>query len=169
MIPISIAPSSRYTWSSLPRNQGSELRQDGEVVATLRQPSMWSSNYVASTVDHQWIFRRMGFWGNAAEISDSVSQQTVATFKSSWGGRGTLTFSDGEKFDFVCHGLWHPVWTVLSADGEPMLWLRTREEFVDVKWTSAPKARLSLLVLFTLYRVRQAEEDAASAATVACV
>ena len=169
MIPISVASSSRFSWSTLPRNQGCELRQESEIVGALRQPSMWSSNYVASTVDHQWIFRRMGFWGSAAEIVDSVSQQSVATFKSSWGGRGTLTFSDGEKFDFVCHGLWHPVWTVMSADGQPLLSLHTREEFVDVKWTSAPKARLALLVLFTLYRVRQAEEDASSAATVACL
>jgi hypothetical protein len=39
---------------------------------------------------------------------------------------------------------------------------------VEVKPDSGvPEWRLSLLALFTLYRVRQAEEDAASAAIVA--
>ena len=167
MIPISMVSSGRFSWSTLPRNQGCELKQGLEVVGILRQASHWSSNYVARTAGQQWTFRRMGFWGSAAEIVDSVSQETIAIFKSSWGGRGTLTFADGEKFDFVCHGLWHPVWTVMTAAGEPVLSLHTREEFVDVKLSSMAKSRSSLLVLFTLYRVRQAEEDAASAATVA--
>lgn len=167
MVPVSIASSNRLTWSTLSRNQGCELRQNGEIIGVLRHPNFWSSNHVATTAEQQWTFRRSGFWSSGAEIIDSVSQQVIATVKSSWRGRGTLTFSDGEKFDFVCHGLWHPVWTVMTADGRPVLSLHTREEFVDVNWRGAPASRLSLLILFALYRVRQAEEDAASAATVA--
>lgn len=80
----------------------------------------------------------------------------------------TLTFSDGEKFDFVCHGLWRPVWSVMSENGQPVLALHSSEEFVEMMPDSGvPESRLSLLALFALYRVRQAEEDAASAAIVA--
>lgn len=168
MIPSSSVTLSRFTWSNLPKNQGSELRRDGRPVGSLLRPSVWSSDYVAVSGEKQWTFRRRGFWGNCSEITESGSQPAIATFKCSLAGRGTLMFSDGQKFDFVCHGLWRPVWSVMSENGQPVLALHAREEFVEFKPDSGvPDSRLSLLALFALYRVRQAEEDAASAAIVA--
>lgn len=168
MIPSSSVTLSTFTWSNLPKNQGCELRQNGGVVGTLLRPSVWSSDYVAISGEKQWTFRRRGFWGNCSDIVDSDSQHAIATFNCSLAGRGTLTFSDGEKFDFVCHGLWRPVWSVMGENGHPVLALHSREEFVEAEPESGvPESRLSLLALFALYRVRQAEEDAGSAAIVA--
>lgn len=168
MIPSSSVTLSRFTWSNLPKNQGCELRRDGRPVGSLLRPSVWSSAYRAVSGEKQWTFRRCGFWGNGSDIVESGSQPAMATFKCSLAGRGTLTFADGQKFDFVCHGLWRPVWSVMSENGQPVLALHSREAFVDVKPDSGvPESRLSLLALFALYRVRQAEEDAASAAIVA--
>ena len=168
MIPSSSVTVSTFNWSSLPKNQGCELRRHGGVVGTLLRPGIGSSDYVATIGEKQWTFRRSGFWGNCSDIVDSNSQQVIAAFQCSLAGRGTLTFSDGQKFEFVCHGLWRPVWSVMSEKGQPVLALHSREAFVEVKPDSAvPDSRLSLLALFALYRVRQAEEDAASAAIVA--
>ena len=168
MIPSSSVTLGTFTWSNLPKNQGCELRRDGGPLGTLRRPSVWSSDYVATIGGKQWTFRRSGFWGNCSDVVDSDSQPAIATFKCSLAGRGTLMFSDGQKFDFVCHGLWRPIWSVTSEDGKPVLALHSREEFVEVNPDSGvPESRLSLLALFALYRVRQAEEDAASAAIVA--
>jgi hypothetical protein len=168
MIPVSSITRSTFTWSSLPKNQGCELRRDGGIVGRLLRPSVWSSNYEAISGNRRWAFHRSGFWGNCAEILESGSQQAIATFKCALGGRGTLNFADGEKFDFVCHGLWRPIWSVMRADGERVLALHSREQFVDVNPDSGvQESRISLLTLFGLYRVRQAEEDAASAAIVA--
>jgi len=168
MIPSSSVTLGTFTWSNLPKNQGCELRRDGRPVGRLLRPSVWSSDYLAVSGEKQWTFRRSGFWGNCSDIVESGSQQAIAAFKCSLAGRGTLTFTDGQKFDFVCHGLWRPLWSLTSEDGKPVLALHSREEFVEVKPDSGvPEWRLSLLALFTLYRVRQAEEDAASAAIVA--
>lgn len=168
MIPVSSTTCSTFTWSNLPNNQACELRRDGGIVGTLMRPSVWSSNYEAISGNHRWAFHRSGFWGTCAEILESDSQPAIATFKSSLGGRGSLTFADGQKFDFVCHGVWRPIWSVTREDGELVLALHSREQFVDVNSDSGvPESRISLLALFGLYRVRQAEEDAASAAIVA--
>jgi len=170
MIPLFSAVSSGLTWSKLPRNQGYELKRNNAVVGSLRRASFWSSNYLAETGDGQWAFRRGGFFGTGAEIVDSASQQRLATFKSDWGGGGTLIFSDGQTFRVRCKGWWRPVWSVIAEDGQPVLHLHTREKTVEVPTGPAiPESRLCLLILFGWYRVLQAEQDAASAAVVAVI
>jgi hypothetical protein len=166
MIPPSTAVSSGFTFSSNWR--GFELKQNDQIVATLRRPSMWSSNFLAATRNENWVIHRGGFWGNKAEILDAASQQTIAHFKSAWGGKGTLTFADGQTFLVVTRGCWHPVWTVTTETGQPVLQLHTREKSVELHNVAAlPENRLSLMVLFTLYRVRQAEDAAAAASAAA--
>jgi hypothetical protein len=67
-----------------------------------------------------------------------------------------------------CKGWRHPVWSVIAENGETLLRLHVCEETVEVPTgTAVPDGRLSLLIMFTWYRVLQAEEDAASAAMVA--
>jgi hypothetical protein len=170
MIPLSSAISSGLTWSKLPRHQGYELNLNGEAVGSLRRTSFWSSKYLAETPSGQWTFRRGGCLGTGAQILDSTSQQQIATFKSKWGSGGALTFADGQTFHLRCKGWWRPVWSVIAESGEPLLRLHVREKTVDVPAASSvPDGRLALLILFTRYRVLQAEEDAASAATVAVI
>jgi len=61
MIPLSTAVSSGFTFS---RNwRGFELKQNDKVVATIRQQSVWSSNFLAATTKENWIIRRGGFLG----------------------------------------------------------------------------------------------------------
>ena len=62
------------------------------------------------------------------------------------------------------------MWTLSTDSGQPVLHLHAREQSVDLASVSAmPQERLSLLILFALYRVLQAEEDAAAGAVVAAV
>jgi hypothetical protein len=172
MIPLTTAVSNRFTWSTLPHHQGSELKCGEEVVGTLCRPSAWSLSFEATTPQGKWTFRRCGFL--RTEIVDSATQQPIATFHPGWGGRGTLTFADGQTFLMTCKGVWRPVWTVASQSGEPVLSLHTREKFVDLSESSVHvgngrDTRLSLLIMFTLYRIRQAEEDAATAVLVSVI
>lgn len=166
MIPLSIVVLSGFTFS---RNwRGFELKQNGQIVATIRQQSVWSSNFLAATANENWIVRRGGFWGNKAEIVDGASQQPIANFQSAWGGKGTLTFADGQTFFVVTRGWWHPVWIVMTEAEQPVLQLHARENSVELhKVAALPESRLLLLVLFTLYRVRQAEDAAAAASAAA--
>ena len=167
MIPLSFAVSSGLTWSKISRSCNYQLELDGEVAGTLERSSFWRSEFVAETEAGRWIFRRGGFLGTGAEIVDAASRQPVAAFKSSWGAGGTLTFADGEKFRLECSGWWHPMWSVSTEGGQPVLLLYTREKTVETTGSAAvAESRLSLLVMFAWYRVLRAEEDAASAATV---
>jgi len=168
MIPLSFAVSGGLSWSKLPRSRNYELRQNGDVVGTLVRPSCLSSRFDAETSDGCRSFRRRGLCG--AEIVDSVSEQPIATFKSAWGGQGLLTFAGGETFHLACKGWWRPVWSVVAESSQPLLRLHTRERVVELLTAAAvPESRVSLLIMFAWYRVLHAEEDAASAATVAVI
>lgn len=171
MIPFSSAASSEFTWSKLAWNRGYEVRLKGTTVGALRRKSLWSSNYEATTLDGVFTFRR-NCWGTKAEIVDSTSQQRIALFESSWRGPSTLTFADGQRFDIQRKCCWRPQWSVAQETGQTVLSLNMRERTADAALdTSVEARRLALLVMFVLYRIRQAEEDAASAitATVAVV
>jgi hypothetical protein len=170
MIPLSSAPSSGLSWTKLPRHQGYALNLNGEAVGSLRRTGFWSSKYLAETPSGRWTFRRGGCFGTGAQILDSTSQQPIATFKSKWGSGGALIFADGQMFHLRCKGCWRPVWSVIAESGETLLCLHVREKTVEVPAGAVmPNSRLALLILFTRYRALQAEEDAASAATVTVI
>jgi hypothetical protein len=172
MIPLSSssAISSGLTWKKTSCSRNYELKLNDQLVGTLERPSFWSSEFVANTQNGTWTFRKTGCLGNGAEVFDSASQQSIATFKSEWGGGSTLTFTDGQSFRLRSKGWWRPVWSVLGESGQPVLVLDVRDKTVDVPTAGAvPDSRLSLLIMFTWYRVLKAEEDASAAVLVAAV
>jgi len=167
MIPLSSAISGGLTWSKISCGRKYELKRSAGVVGTLQRPSFWSAKFIADSEDGHWTFRRGGFLGSGAQIVDTVSQVPIATFKSTWGNGGVLTFTDGQVFQLHCKGWWRPVWTVTAENRQLVARLYVREKTVDLPPASAvPQNRLSLLILFAWYRVLQAEEDAASAAVM---
>ena len=114
------------------------------------------------------MFRRGGLLGAGAQIMDAASQQPIATLKSAWAYRGTLTFADGQTFHLECKGWWHPVWSVIGEGGHPVLRLHRRQKAVEVPTgVAVPEDRLLLLIMFTWYQTLQAEEDAAFVAVMA--
>jgi hypothetical protein len=127
---------------------------------------VWSADFVAESPSESWVIRRNGFWGNKGVILQGASQRRIATFKWGWGGKGVLTFADGKTFLVLARGCWQPVWSVTTEAGQPIL--HTREKSVEVHEDAGlPADRLLVLMLFTLYRVRQAEEAAAAGAVAA--
>jgi len=164
---IGVVPSG-YSWSKLPQSRIHEVRFHGELVGTVQRPSVWKSAYEAETTAGKWIFRRKGLLGTAAEIMDATRSEPIASYKAAWAKGGILKFSDGQTFRLHCKGLWHPTWTVQSLSGTDVLFLHTREKTAEVSPSEIlEQARRNLLVMFVLYRVLQAEDDAASAAMVA--
>jgi hypothetical protein len=168
MIPLPIAASTVLTWSKIPHSRDYELTRNGEIVGTLRRPSIWSSKSIAAAQDREWIFRRGWSGGTGIEILDSPSERSVATFKSGWTARGVLTLADGQTFHMECEGWWHPVWIVVGQDHQPVLRIHRREKTVELANVSGfSSERLSLLTMFAWYRILQAEEDAAATAFMA--
>ena len=168
MIPVPSALSRAFTWSKVPSSRSYQLKQDNEIIGTLSRPSFWSTTFVAQTQHGRWTFRRCGFLGTGATILEA--ERPIATFKAAWSGGGLLTFSDGQTFHLECKGWWRPVWSVLGENGQAVMHLHSREKTVDLPAKAAvPEPRLSLLVMFVWYRVLEAEQDAATAATVAVI
>jgi hypothetical protein len=178
MIPLSSASamSGGLTWKKISCSRSYELKLNDQLVGTLSRPSFWSSDFVAETQNGSWTFRKTGFLGNGAEVfdstsqQDSASQQPIATFKAEWGGGSTLTFTDGQSFRLQSKGWWRPLWSVIGEAGQPVIVLDVRDKTVDVPAAGAvPDSRLSLLIMFTWYRVLKAEEDASAVVLVAAV
>ncbi len=167
MIPLPSPPSAVLTWSKIPHTHNYELTAHGEIAGTLQHLRGMSPHFVAESEHGRWIFRRNGFLGAGAEILDSNSQQPIANFRAAWSGGGVLTFTDGAVFHMECKGLWRPVWTVTTDTGEAVLHLHSREKSVEIVGAEVPERRLSQLILFTWYRMLQAQEDAAAAAMIA--
>jgi hypothetical protein len=166
MIPISSAVSSGLTWSKSSRKYY-ELKRNGEIVASLHRTGCWSPEYRAESQHGNWRFRRTGFWRAAMEIVDSNSGARIAALRPSWGGGGTLVFSDGQTFRISGRGLWRPVWSVPAENGQPVLSIHSREKTVELPNQSLlPEDRLILLATFAWYVMQQAAEDAASVAVV---
>jgi len=167
MIPISSAISGGLIWSKIPHKNGFELKREGEVIASLQQKSCWSMEFQAESECERWKFRRTGFWRPATEIVDADSDMRIAILKPNWGGGGALEFSDGQIFRVTSKGFLRPVWSVLTDGGQPVLKIRSREKTVELSNQShLPEGRLILLATFAWYMVRQAAQDAASAAVV---
>ena len=166
MIPSSPAVSTGLTFSE--DSSGFEVRRDTQSLGRLARRSVWSSEFDVQSQYGSWVIRRSGFWGSKAEIIDAASQHPIATFRFTWGGKGTLAFADGQIFHMVTRGVWHPVWTVTTETDRTILQLHTREKSVELQnATVVSESRLALLVLFTLYRVRQSDEADAAASSVA--
>jgi len=167
MIPPGSTATRQYSWSRIPGNRGYELKRNGELVGTLERPGVWSSTFIATTAEANWIFRRSGFWGGGIEV-DAESEQPIAVFKGTWTNRGALRFSDGQTLTLECKGFCHPTWTLRSQTGQPVLSVHARQKTAEVdRAVILAEGQLRLLLLFTPYRLRQAEEDAAAVAVAA--
>ena len=171
MIPISSAISGGLAWSR--KGSGYELKLNHEVVGRLHKTNFWSSDYRAESSHGNWKFVRCGRLGNGAEIRDE-NNVCAATFKTGWSGPGTFKFADGQTFLVSSEGCWRPVWKVTTLDGQPVLQVGSREKAVTLekplaKQSDLTQSRWLLLILFTFYRMRQAEEDGAVAAMVAAI
>jgi len=168
MISLSSAHTGGLTWSKISCNRNCELRLNGEVVGTLRRRSFWSSTFLAETQVGEWTLRRGGFFNTGIEILDSSSLQPIAFFKSAWGLCGTLTFTDGQRFEVKPSGWWRPTWSVVDGAGQTILRFKPSDRAVDLPMGAAlPENRLTLLIVFLRYRVLQAEQDAAFVPAVA--
>lgn len=158
---LSSAISTDLTWSRI-SHRTYELKLNREILGRLRRRSLWSSTFLAETQSDHWIFRRGLWFGASTQILDTFSSRKLATFRSVWGsGGGTLAFADGDTYWLECEGWWRPVWQVTAEHGHTLLRLHAREKSVDLPSTvSVPGSRLALLIMFTWYRVLQAEEEA---------
>ena len=170
MIPISFAVPGELIWSKIPYRQGFELKPNGEVVARLNKPSLWSCSMQAEAQGERWTLSRIGFWRNTTVAVDDGSKAAVASLKRRWSGVGTLRFSDGQTFRVSPTGFWRTVWEVKSDNGRLLMRIESRKKRVELlSQEGVSGSRATLLALLAWQCVRQEEEDGAAAAIAVVV
>lgn len=102
-----------------------ELGMDGQIVATLYQPSGWRQEHVAATADGRWRFARVGVFHQRLVIADADTGVEVARMdRSDWTRNGMLTLPDGKQYQWRSGSAWGSKWVWLDAAAQPLLHFR---------------------------------------------
>jgi hypothetical protein len=147
-----------------------ELRAGDEVLATLRWQKAFGSLALAEAADGTWTFKRSGFLRPKVTVRLPGSEAEVAVFKPSWGGEGTLRFSEGRPYQWVNTSFWRSEWAFASEGSEPLIHFKL--EFAFFKHAAEVKVEpgafavpdLALLTVLGWYLMLLLSEDAAGAA-----
>src|SRR5882724_1291552 len=98
-----------------------ELRQDGDVLATLRFETSIGSLARAETADAAFTFKRVGFFRPGVTIRRVGSGEGLGSYDPAWGGGGIIEMADGAKYTFRCASFWHGKWSMLDEHNDSVL------------------------------------------------
>jgi hypothetical protein len=152
-----------------------ELHAGDDVVGTLRWDKALGSLALAESSDGVWSFKRSGFLRPKVTVRVPGSETEVAIFKPSWGGEGTLRFSDGRCYQWQHTSFWRSQWALANETGESLIHFIPEFAMFEhaAEVTLEPRAEstpdLSLLTLLGWYLVVLMAEEAAAAAAVVAV
>jgi hypothetical protein len=147
-----------------------ELRAGDEVLATLRWQKTFGSLALAEAADGTWTFKRSGFLRPKVTVRAPGSEAEVAVFKPSWGGEGTLRFSEGRGYQWVNTSFWRSEWAFTNEAGEPLIHFKPEVAFfkqaaeVKVEPRAVTASDLPLLTVLGWYLMLLLSEDAGAAA-----
>jgi hypothetical protein len=158
-----------------------ELHAGDEVVATLRWQKTFGSLALAETAEGAWTFKRSGFLRPKVTVRVPGSESETAVFNPSWGGEGTLRFSDGRCYLWQHASFWRSEWVFANEAGEPLAHFKATLEAsaavvfckhaAEVKFEprAAAVPDLSLLTVLGWYLMVLMSDDAAGATTTLLV
>jgi hypothetical protein len=126
---------------------------DGEIIASMRQKSMWSYEFDLDAVGQRWEFENKGILGQRIEIRSVGTGDLVATHYML---KNRLEFASGKHYHWKHGDLWGMKCGWVDDDEKPIVGFQA-EGFL--KWESNvlmhPEANatksLSLLVFFGWY------------------
>jgi len=98
-----------------------ELRQDGDVLATLRFDTAFGSLARAETEDGVFTFKRVGFFRPGVTIRKAGSDEDLGNYQPSWNNGGELELENGKGYTFRCTSFWHGRWSMLDESGDTVL------------------------------------------------
>lgn len=153
------------------RNNGELQADDGEVLATISQPSIWRSMVEVEAVGNRWRFERKGFFRRRIEITSIGTGEAPAVYTYK-GSKGRLEYADGRVFIWQPGNFWKSKWVWTTEDGVPLIGFQTGGFFrlssqmslhPDFEEGKAP----SLLIFLGWYLIKLYHSDSAAAAAAA--
>jgi hypothetical protein len=167
MADTSFAAGSELCWVKSQPEGRYELVLNGQTLGWLQHGDYWNSESRAHLAGHTWLFRRPGSaLGRTHILQDSESQIAIATYRSNWGGGGTLVFKDGRKFLLNCTGVWRHVWSLANENGDTIVRLEAHSRKVGLapqqmlRLFSEDEPKILLLVAFVWHELLQSQDEA---------
>jgi hypothetical protein len=171
---IQESDSGELAWVQPSRiKQVFELRSGDEVVGGLT----WKRSTLAtgSTADHEWTFKREGFWHPQVTVRVAGSDANVALFRPHWAGGGILEIEPGKQFRLGAANFWHSQWDWLDAGEKPVVHFKSRQGLlkmeggVEIEPDAASSPDRDLLVVLGWYLLILFAHDATTASATATV
>jgi len=165
----SLAPPIQLSWIKSKIKGRYELIANGPIIGSLQRVGFWKSVTQAEFRGRSWSFQRCGH--AATEIMEEPGARPVAQFKPSWLGGGSLSFNDGERFQLIAKGFWHPVWSWINEQGQKLLEVVPHDKCVRLTGVTDAQAntnqdRLPVLIMFSWHQILQTNDDAAAVAAI---
>lgn len=166
MFHTSLSACDELFWTRAQPDGKYQLLCNGQQLGWLQHGEYWSSESNAEFGGHIWRLRRPGTALGETELREGDLPNALATYKSHWGGGGTLTCSDGTRFLLACSGIWHHIWSLRDENGDTVLRIEPRSRKVSLGHTrniSLPgdePDRLLLLIVFLWHEILQAQDEA---------
>jgi hypothetical protein len=146
-----------------------ELRSGDDVLGGLSW--MRSTLATGATADHEWTFKREGFWHPQVTVRVDGSDANVALFRPHWAGGGILE-TDGKQFRLGAANFWHSQWDWLDASDKPVVHFKSRQGLlkmeggVEIERDATKSPDLDLLVVLGWYLLVLFARDASTSAAV---
>jgi hypothetical protein len=146
-----------------------ELRADNEVVGNMRFER--ASLASGETADHNWTFKREGFWHPRITVRVPGSEDNVALFSPGWAGGGALDLG-GRQMRFVAANFWHSQWDWVDAQNRPLVHFKSHQGIlktegqVEIEPDAITSPDLPLLVVLGWYLLVLFARDASVSAGV---
>jgi hypothetical protein len=160
----------KWVQTSAWNTRNHELRdENGDVMATMRQPSLWRSQVEIEAVGNRWTFERKGFWRYHVEIRSTGTDEQPARF--TYRDR-MLEFPDGRVYYWKQSSFWGSKWVWTDAQGTPILGFQSQGTFryssdIALDEEVASMKSLPMLVFLGWYLILMYYADSSSAAVVA--
>lgn len=106
---------------SMWRNSYQLQTDHGEILATIKQPSLWKSRVEVESTGNRWSFERVGFWRRRIVIKSIGTDAEPAEFLYKGMVGGELRFQDGRVFIWKQSNFWGTKWAWATEDDLPII------------------------------------------------
>lgn len=113
----------------------------GTPLATMRWETMWAARAEGYTNDGMYYLDRRGLFNINVQVREQKEADPVAILKPHWNYNGTLTFTNGNRFEWKSTSMWQSEWKWESSEGGQLMNFRPHQT-----WKNMMKAEAVVLI-----------------------
>ncbi len=156
-----------------------EIRNDGELAASLSFESKFGSRATATAADGTWTFKRIGFLNPHITIRNLGEEHDLGVYEPRFLGGGVLSLPKGLTLKWKPSGFWGNSWSFILSDQNALLAFKSgleHNKLADMFKTQAtieispiPYLRkyLTMLAAFGVYLIIMEQEESSTVAATA--